>query len=255
MLQIATTCKAFRRLSYMACLLRMGIVMQEFRPLIRSVRPLAGALLAVLAMAVPAHADSFTFNFTSGANGYGTTAPRVYTVGGLTVTARALSYYSGQFNPANLGKWDQGLAVCNGPENSGGCQSGEHQVTNDGEKDFVLFEFSGNYDVDPTKVKITTTNGNDLDATYWTGTGALPTGLTGGTTSNGSGTSREVSLTSGIAGWLLFGAKSTNSDDGFKIEKLVVDGKLRQTPEPASLLLFGAAGAAALWTRRRRGRV
>lgn len=230
--------------------------MQEFRPLIGAVGRLVGAVFAVLAIAAPVHADSFTFNFTSGANGYGTTAPRTYTVGGLTVTARALSYYNNTFNAANLGKWDQGLAVCNAIENNGGCQSGEHQVTNDGEKDFILFEFSGNYDVDPTSVRISTTNGNDLDATYWTGTGALPTGLSGGTNSDydGTATSRTVNLTSGIAGWLLFGTRTGQSNDGFKIEKLVVDGKLRQTPEPASMLLFGAAGLTALVARRRRAR-
>jgi hypothetical protein len=216
---------------------------------------LAASLLAVLAMASPAQADTYTFDFTNGPYGYGSTAPRVFTSGGLTVTARALSYYAGAFHDANLGKWDNGLAVCNAIENNGGCQSGEHQVTNSGEEDFVLFEFSGPFDVTPLSARITTTNGNDLDVSYWTGTGALPTNLTGSTVNNGSGTSRTVSLASGVAGWLLFGADVFEGDDGFKIRNLVVNAEVHQSPEPATMVLFGAAGLTALIARRRRGRV
>jgi hypothetical protein len=227
--------------------------MQDNRTFSRAMGRLAGSLLTVAALATPAQAAIITFDFTGGPHGVGTTASQTFTVDGVTVTATALSH-NGSFQAANLGRWSSGLAVCYMCEMSGGCQSGEHQADNNSGFDVVLFEFSGPVDVDPLSARIRTTNGNDLDVSYWTGTGATPTGISGGSVSDGSGTVRTVDLTSGIADWLLFGAQVGESNDGFKITSLIIDTYTREVPEPASMLLFGAGGLATLVARRRRAR-
>lgn len=222
-------------------------------------------VLLVLSTAAPATAAPIVFGF-GGSNSLGTVGnSRVYTVDGLTVTTTAWGHivflgFDFGFLPGALGRWSAGLGDCNAAELFLlGCGNGPHQVDNKDlapllyAKDFVLFQFS--QPVDLLSAFIRTTDGSDLDVTYWAGDVTLPGDLLQGetystlnslgfespTTNNysGSSTSRTVPLTgNNSVNALLFGARVDHSNDAFKITSLSVQ---RSVPEPGSLLLLGLA--------------
>ena len=132
-------------------------------------------LLAVSALS--SEASTITFNFATGAapNSKGIDGNSLQFIsGGVTVTATAWTWNNSQFNNSALGWWSAGLGVCNDGEFSG-CNSPEHQVDNDGGKDFVLFQFAApvNTQVDPTGIYVKNYSGgndpDDLDVSYWAG--------------------------------------------------------------------------------------
>jgi hypothetical protein len=186
--------------------------------------------------------------------------------GGPTVTATA--WYidsSGLFQKATLGQYSAGLGVCYSTEN---CQQPEHQVDNNGFREYVLFTFSS--PVDPSSMGITTTSSSDMDASYWMGGNSGVLNLAGVSVANlstlgftgtrndsnsSSGTSRTIDLTvgnpPGTVNAILFGASYLNSDgilDYFKIGNM---GGTASVPEPSSVLLLATVGLAALHLARR----
>jgi hypothetical protein len=226
----------------------------------------AAALIAAL-WSAPVAAAPITFDLT-GANDQGSVGNvRTFNSGGITLTATAWSY-STSFQPGALGRWSLGLGVCDQAElsSSGGCTSPEHEVDNNGYRDYVLFQFSS--PVDPLSVSVTTVNDDDLDASYFVGTLSLPAdrlkddtyaslatrgfGARLDNDYSGSSDSRTVTLTSGFVTGLLFGAREGSSNDGFKISQLVVDKPNLTVPEPASMLLFGFAALGIAPRLRRR---
>jgi hypothetical protein len=239
---------------------------------------LAAAFVAASSLASEASTITFDFATNAAPNSKGTDGnSRVFTSGGVTVTATAWSWNGSHFSNGALGWWTAGLGVCDDNEFNG-CGSPEHQIDNQGGlTDFVLFQFSApaGVSVDPASVSIKTySTGNqpdDLDVSYWVGNFGLSNGalLPSGQVNNDcsgacSVESRVVTLTSGYVGSLLFGARlgpgADNNFDYFKIESLTVDTATRVTttatavPEPASLMLTGAGLiVVASRLRRRRG--
>jgi hypothetical protein len=102
---------------------------------------------------------------------------------------------------------------------------------------------------------ITTTSGEDLDASYWVGSLTLPADRLANDTYaalagrgfgarvdddyTGAAASRTVTLTSNLVTGLLFGAKIGSTNDAFKLTTLVLDKPNQTVPEPASLLVLG----------------
>ena len=225
----------------------------------------AAALIASLC-AAPVSAAPVTFDFT-GSNDQGAIGnTRTYTSGGVTVTVTAWSYLT-DFQPGALGRWSLGLGVCSTAEiASQGCTSPEHQVDNDGARDYLLFQFSS--PVDPLSLSITTVNNADLDVSYWVGTVTLPSDKLQNDTIaalgtrgfgsrldndySGSAASRTVALTSGFVNGLLFGARDGSTNDAFKVAGLIVDKPNLTVPEPASMLMFGFAALGIAPRLRRR---
>ena len=205
----------------------------------------------------PSAKASLLFGYTAGNLGEGSgTNNIVETVSGETVTATAWSVTGNDnttFQTATLGQYSGlGLGVCNQEELAvqGGCTAPQHEVDDNGQFDFVLFQFS----TAVTSVSITIDPVCDCntDASYYAGNGLNPFGKTltqlgTATTSNETtaDTTRTVTLT-GLGGGVtsvLFGASILGNDDYFKIESLSVTEATTTstTPEPAT---YGLAGIA-----------
>lgn len=230
------------------------------------------AMAAALALsAFASNAALVTLDLTSGgSNSGGTYNTRTFTAGGITVTATAwsLTGNNNTFQSSNLGKYSTGLGVCNRDEiaQRRGCDEPEHQVDNVGSLDFVLFQFSAA--IDPTKVTINPAGDYDRDVSYWTGTTANPLSLTSKNLGNLAGlgfgnrkddegttgsAARDVTIVSGLANSLLFGADIFESNDWFKITSIQFDyTPPTKVPEPGSLALIALALGGLGLARRRR---
>ena len=165
---------------------------------------------------------------------------------------------------ATLGRYTSGLGVCYPGED---CTNPDHQVDNNAYDEYVLFEFSA--PVDPSTVHLTSTSGGDLDVSYWLGgnagqnmnlsnvTTANLASLGFGAINNDLGTAvgnRDVSLTSGVPAGsvnaILFGAKSGDNDDYFKIGSMG-GATSSAVPEPSSVILLFTVAALGFKLSRR----
>jgi len=183
-----------------------------------------------------------------------------FTADGITVTATAWSYDGTSFQQARLGQWSSGLAVCNQAEV---CGDPIHQVDNDGQNEYVLFQFSSA--VDPLSVRIDPYGIYDRDVSYWTSTTALSSNLLLGETyaslsglgfspriddwGTESSDARDVSIASPVVTSLLFGARHNGGEDGHDYFKI---SSITTVPEPSSFLLMGLGMLSLVWIARKR---
>jgi hypothetical protein len=196
---------------------------------------------------------------------------RVFSSGGVTVTASAWGYTYGStdyaLETAALGRWSTGLGSCNRTELP--CGSPGHQVDNVGADDWVLFVFSTAVDI--TSVRIDPYGTYDRDVSYRVGNVSTPLNLTGvsyaGLTGVGfsnvyyssateSSSYRDVPITGTpqYANALLVGGYygGSDQDDYFKITSLSVTTRPTTTvPESSTILLLMLGGLGVLATRRR----
>jgi hypothetical protein len=160
---------------------------------------------------------------------------RPYTVGGVSVNVSGFSRdkATGEWATAFLGAYSGGLGVTDSSEGDG--SSNRHTVDNDGRDNYVLFEFSENVIIDSVFLGYIV---GDSDLTAWIGT--IPDtfashtilndtvlaslGFSEVNVSTATGT-RTANLNAGnVAGnVLVIAAKTGESDDKFKIEKLTVN--------------------------------
>jgi len=224
-------------------------------------------------------AVSYTWDFTGNAGSNCTGSPTscstsagnsiLFSASPSGPSIKATAWYvngttgSSTLQKATLGQYSQGLGVCYPGEN---CTNPDHQTDNNAFDEYVLFEFSA--PVDPSTVHITSTNGGDLDVSYWLGgnagqnmnlsglTTASLSSLGFGAINDNLGTaigSRDVSLTGGLPSGsvnaILFGAKSGDNDDYFKIGSM--GGTASAVPEPSSVILLFTVAALGLKLGRR----
>ena len=220
----------------------------------RSNRILPGLVVCLLlGTSHVANADTITWNLTGSGSEGSVGNSRVFTAGGITVTATAWSIgtlSSSTFQAARLGIWSTGLGVCNTGET---CRSPYHQVDNGGTPDdFVLFQFSA--PVDPLSVRIDPYGTYDRDVSYWVGN--INTSNLTGLSYNGlatlgfglridnddyaSSSYRDVSIGgANSVNALLFGARvgsgADSNADYFKIKSMTASTSV---PEPSSMFLL-----------------
>jgi hypothetical protein len=172
-----------------------------------------------------------TFAFAGNSASDGTDGnTRASTSAAITVTASAWSRdkSSGAWSKAWLGSYAGGYGVTDSSEGSG--RGSAHTVDNSGRDNFVLYQFSDKVVVDKAYLGYAS---GDSDITVWIGnhSGTI-TGMSNAVLSGvgftevnlGGGSARWADLNAtGIAGnTLVISAKLGDSNDNFKVEKLVV---------------------------------
>lgn len=226
----------------------------------------------LFASASTASAATITYNFTGGlGTQYNNSTPFTDTVGGVTATITAWTVTdnsgveSGDFSAATLGRYTQGLGVCNASEGGPNCASPDHQIDNiGGHDDFVLIYFGG-ATVNLSSITVDTVDDSDGDGRSLSyAVGNLGSNLTGDSASSFTFNSVNCAscsnpFTASLTGsgqYLLIGASLTNTspDDEFKLSDLTVTTS-SPVPEPTSMVLFGSgllAAASKLRARRRK---
>ena len=235
-----------------------------------------GFLPLFLAFCPSLSAVSYTWNFTgSGGTNCITSGNHpcavpgnsmTFTSNGVKVTVTAW-YANGNdtLMSATLGQYSSGLGVCYTGEN---CTGSSQQVDNNGNDEFLLFQFSA--PINPTSITLNSPTNGGLGVSYWLGSTAnqsidltnmnMTTSLstlgfgsqitgTGGTGSIGTVNFGGAPTTSVNA--ILFGAQYGYSGDNFDVYSLSGTPVGGDVPEPASIFLLFTVAVAGLGLRRR----
>lgn len=225
----------------------------------------AAAVATALSVSVPATAATIWLDRNASSASAG---DLVFTDGQVKVRVSAWTYNASnqQVYSATLGVWDEGLGVSYSGDNA-------HTVDNSGRRDFLLFQFDTNVELDRAWFNTGWYNMNDTDATIGYGNSAQPwnsdlnlgglnlnTALAGltrydsnSTTSWGNSAglgnqNRDINPGNFSGNYWMIGASFSNNDkqaDGFKLEKLTYNA-IPAVPEPGTWLMmilgFGVIG-------------
>lgn len=220
-------------------------------------------------------AVSYTWNF-AGNGGTNCTPSGTHPCGGNAgntmnfisngVTVNVSAWYlngSGTLMSSTLGQYSSGLGSCYPTET---CVGSEQEIGNNGDDEFLLFQFSK--PINPTSITLTSPTGGGMDVSYWLGSTNGSVDLTNmdvttslstlgfGLQNNGTasvGTNSFGGLPTTSVNAVLFGAATYGSSgDDFEISGisgLPVAGSL---PEPTSIFLLFTVAVATVWKLRRR---
>lgn len=223
--------------------------------------------------------NSNLFQSASSANNLGNTWS--LNVGGVTITITSFNIGANggtTFAKAQTTPFSEGLGVCNSAERAanGGCSSDpQHRVdNNNGNYDFLLFQFSAPVDVTSVTLVASSTGNSyrDTDASYWMKDTISPVSLAGKTlanmnlgpeynsNSNSSVYSRTFNILDNWTDTFLLAAKIGDTNDYFKVKTITfettnpgIPTSETGVPEPSTFaMLGGALVGLAVYRRRQR---
>lgn len=219
-----------------------------------------GAVAAVSTLALSAPAAAATIWLDRNATNAGS-GDYYFTDGSVNVRVSAWTYNTSnnRVSAADLGVWGEGLGVNYNGDNS-------HTVDNSGRRDFLLFQFDTDVELDRAWFNTGWHGMNDTDATIGYGDSdvawnsalnlsnlSLNNALSGLTryesVSNGNGDqNRDINPGNFSGNYWLIGASFVNADrknDGFKLDKITYNA-IPAVPEPGTWLMmilgFGLIG-------------
>jgi len=187
-----------------------------------------------------------------------------FTSSGVTATVSA--WYvngNGTLMSATLGQYSSGLGACTSLVK---CSGSAQELDDNGNDDFLLFQFSK--PIDPTSITLNSPTNGGLGVSYWLGSTTNQSlsltnmGMTTSLSTLGFGSQQNVAGGTGIGtvnfggapmtsvNAILFGAmygSNVNSFDVYSLSGMSVSG----VPEPTSIILLFTV-AVAVWGLRRR---
>ena len=233
---------------------------------IRKYIGLAAFTLVFSAFCPPLSAASYTWSFTGNAGtncgSHGCANPgnsmtfQGTASGAPTISVTVTAWYasnSGPLKSATLGQYSSGLGDCYTSEN---CSGANQQVDDNGNNEFLLFQFSAPFD--PTSIKIKSPANSGMGVSYWLGSTTNPSinltnmnmttslstlgfGSQTQVTAPGTGNTRTIDFNgppSASVNAVLFGAMYGFTSDGFDIMSMSGSPLAASVPEPASIFFL-----------------